>query len=69
MINSPAIYFECGRKTAEARQQRDEARARFQGDWFNRAKRLETTADRQIAESEFSRGYRSLVAPQTLQSR
>jgi hypothetical protein len=68
MLNSETIYFDCGRKVAEARRQCDEGRAQFQSQWFNRAKRLETTADRQLAESAFANGYRSVSQPVGLSS-
>lgn len=41
MLNSPQFYVELGTKAAEARNQHDEARAKFHAEHFRRAKALE----------------------------
>ena len=50
MLNSPQLYDELGAKVAEARNQKDEARAKFHADHFRRAKDLEQGDDKTLAQ-------------------
>ena len=63
MLNSLEAYAESGRKTAEARNKRDEAGAAFEKDWFNRARRLEKEEDRAAIDLIFNEAYKSARRP------
>lgn len=57
MLNSPEGYTEAGRKAAEARNQRDEARATHWADYFRRMRDSERDADRTEARRLYDAGY------------
>lgn len=57
MLNSPEAYIEAGRKSAEARNQRGEARAMFHTEWFRRARGLEQGEDKVEANRLFQAAY------------
>lgn len=57
MLNSPQFYVELGAKVAEARNQRDEARAKFHAEHFRRAKGLEQGGDRILADTLYREAY------------
>lgn len=57
MINSIDTYKDAGRKAGEARNQRDESRAQFHHNWFNRAEKLEQGDDRRDANKAFRDAY------------
>lgn len=59
MINLPSAYTEAGAKAAEARNQRDEARAQFHADWFRKARALENDADRVTANRLYDEAYKA----------
>lgn len=62
MLNSIESYREAGQKTAQARNQRDEARASFHKNWFSRAKAMEQPSDQQAARQAFDEGYKDARA-------
>ena len=45
MLNNPTNYTEAGQKAAQARNQRDEARASSWADFFRRMQRTEATPE------------------------
>ena len=57
MLNSPQFYVELGAKVAEARNQRDEARAKSHAEHFRRAKALEQGDDRILADTLYREAY------------
>ena len=57
MLNHPENYTEAGRKAAEARNQRDEARAQHWRDYFRRMRDTEQGADRQQAAQLYQDAY------------
>ena len=57
MINSIETFKDCGRKVAVARNQKDEARAAFEKDFFNRCLWMENEADRKIARQAFDDAF------------
>ena len=57
MLNSPHLYDELGAKVAEARNQKDEARAKFHADHFRRAKDLEQGDDKTLAQTLYDDAY------------
>jgi hypothetical protein len=57
MLNSPQFYVELGAKAAEARNQRDEARAKFHAEHFRKAKALEQGDDRIFAATLYRDAY------------
>jgi len=57
MLNYPQFYVELGTKTAEARNQHDEARAKFHADYFRRAKALEQGDDKILADTLYYNAY------------
>jgi hypothetical protein len=57
MLNPEANYTEAGRKGAEARNQRDEARAQHWAQYFQGMRRLERGDDRQRAEALYRAAY------------
>jgi hypothetical protein len=63
MLNSLEAYAESGRKTAEARNKRDEAGAMFEKDWFTRARRLEKEEDRAAIDLIYNEAYRAARRP------
>jgi hypothetical protein len=58
MLNSEINYAEAGRKGAEARNQRDEARAQHWAQYFQGMRNLERTNDRQRAEQLYRDAYK-----------
>lgn len=58
MINPLSTYVEAGRMAAEARNEGDEARAKFHAGWFRRARDLETDEDRVKAYEAYQHGYK-----------
>lgn len=58
MINPLSTYVEAGRMAAEARNEGDEARAKFHAGWFRRAKALETDENRVKANEAYQHGYK-----------
>lgn len=59
MLNTPESYIEAGQKAAKARNERDEARAKFHADWFRRARSLEQDGHRQTANELYQTAYRA----------
>lgn len=58
MLNHPDSYAEAGRKSAEARNQRDEARAQHWAHYFHRMQGSEADqADRQEARRLYDAAY------------
>jgi hypothetical protein len=57
MINSPDTYTEAGRKAAQARNQRDEARATHWKEYHRKNRATENEADRDTAERLFQAAY------------
>lgn len=57
MLNSIEAYEEVGRASATARNQSDEARAKFHAQHFRRMRDLEQGADRVLAAEAYARGY------------
>lgn len=58
MINNPDSYTEAGRKSAQARNQRDEARAQHWASYFRRMQTSEATqADRDEARRLYDTAY------------
>lgn len=57
MLNTPAAYTEAGRKSAEARNQRDEARAKHWAEYFSRMRGSEQDADRTEARRLYDAAY------------
>lgn len=57
MLNPIEAYAEAGQKAAEARNQRDEARAFSWAEWFHRARRLEAVEDREVIEKAYRDAY------------
>jgi len=57
MLNSPQFYVELGAKAAEARNQRDEARAKFHAEHFRKAKALEQGDDKTLADTLYRDAY------------
>ncbi len=49
--------FHAGEQVGKARKQRDESRAKFQKDWFNRFKALQPAEDRNQIQQAFDNGY------------
>ena len=57
MLNPEANYIEAGRKSAEARNQRDEARAQHWARYFQGMRNLERAEDRAKAEARNQAAY------------
>jgi len=57
MLNPEANYTEAGRKGAEARNQRDEARAQHWARYFQGMRNLERAEDRQRAHALYHEAY------------
>ena len=57
MLNFPQFYVELGTKAAEARNQHDEARAKFHADHFRRAKALEQGDNKILADTLYHNAY------------
>lgn len=57
MLNPEANYTEAGRKSAEARNQRDEARAQHWARYFQGMRNLERAEDRQRAQALYQEAY------------
>lgn len=57
MINTIEAYTECGRKAAEARNQRDEVRAQHWKDYFQRMRNMEQGDDRLCAYNAYHDAY------------
>jgi len=57
MLNPEANYTEAGRKSAEARNQRDEARAQHWAQYFQGMRNLERAEDRQRAQALYHAAY------------
>lgn len=51
--------FEVGEKTGLARKQKDESRAKFHKDWFNRFKAFQPAEDRNQIQQAFDNGYKA----------
>lgn len=60
MLNSPQFYAELGAKAAEARNQRDEARAKFHAEHFRKAKALEQGDDKTLADTLYRDAYKAI---------
>ena len=63
MLNSLEAYAESGRKTAQARNKRDEDGALFEKDWFTRARRLEKEEDRAAIDLAYNEAYKATRRP------
>lgn len=59
MINDLEAYASAGRAAAIARNQRDEARAMFEADYFGRMRRMERPEDRAAATRAYEEAYRA----------
>ena len=57
MLNTEANYTEAGRKSAEARNQRDESRAQHWARYFQGMRNLERPDDRKKAEALYRAAY------------
>ena len=57
MLNNPDAYTEAGRKAAEARNQRDEARAQHWARYFAQMRSSEQDADRTEARLLYDAAY------------
>lgn len=57
MLNPEENYTEAGRKAAEARNQRDEARAQHWARYFQGMRNLERAEDRQRAQALYQEAY------------
>jgi len=57
MLNTEENYTEAGRKSAEARNQRDEARAQHWARYFQGMRNLERPDDRKKAETLYQVAY------------
>ena len=57
MINSLEIYEDCGAKVARAIRDKDASRAKFEMNWFTRAKNLEDKTDLSEIEKAYRKGY------------
>lgn len=69
MLNHPDSYTEAGRKSGEARNQRDEARAQHWAQYFSRMQRSEQDADRTEARRLYDAAYtaaRNINSPHRL---
>ena len=58
MLNSEDFYRDLGKKSAEARNQGDEARASFHASHFREARNLESWEDHQKAYDIYSSSYK-----------
>ena len=63
MLNSSVFYQDLGRKAAQARNQRDEARAQFHAVHFRRARDLESAEDRPLVTEWYMSAYRASRHP------
>lgn len=59
MVNASAFYEDLGRKSAAARNQKDEARAKFHAEHFRRARDLESDENRQLVSRLYSEAYQA----------
>jgi hypothetical protein len=57
MLNNPNTYAEAGRKAAQARNQRDEARATHWKEYHRKNRAIENEADRAEAERLYQAAY------------
>jgi hypothetical protein len=57
MINNPESYSEAGRKAAEARNQRDEARAEHWARYYRSMRGIENPEDRQQIDRLYHEAY------------
>lgn len=57
MLNPEENYTEAGRKSAQARNQRDEARAQHWARYFQGMRNLEQPSDRKRAEALYQAAY------------
>lgn len=57
MINNPESYSEAGRKAAEARNQRDEARAEHWARYYRSMRGIESPEDRQTIDRLYREAY------------
>ena len=60
MLNSPQFYVELGAKAAEARNQRDESRAKFHAEHYRKARALEQGDDRIFAATFYRDAYEAI---------
>lgn len=58
MLNKPEFYADLGAKVAEARNQRDEARAEFHASHFRKARSLESEHGRNLANTLYDAAYK-----------
>lgn len=58
MLNSFEFYREIGRQAAEARNQHDEARAKFHAEYFRKARALEKEEFRILAGQIYDDAYK-----------
>jgi hypothetical protein len=59
MLNTLEFYFDIGKKVAVARNERDEARAMFERDYFNRCKGFEKREDKPAARAAYDAGFKA----------
>ena len=59
MLNTLDFYFDIGKKAATARNERDEARAMFERDYFNRCIGVEKREDVAAARASYDAGYKA----------
>ena len=59
MLNTQEFYQDLGVKAAIARNQRDEARAKFHAEHFRRAKALEQGDDKILADTLYREAYKA----------
>ena len=58
MLNTIEFYADLGTKAAEARNQKDESRAKFHAEHFQRARGLERDEDRILASQVYDEAFR-----------
>ena len=64
MVNTIEAYREAGKRCGRARREHDEARAKLQSAWFNKAVWLEKPGDRPAATRAFNDAYREEATPE-----
>jgi hypothetical protein len=57
MLNDLEVYKECGRRAAQAVNQKDLARAGVERDYFSRMRRLEKPEDRDLVRLTYDNAY------------
>ena len=58
MLNSIAVYVECGKRAAVAMNQSDAARHTHESSWFRKARGMEVGFNKDLAQRAYDEGYR-----------